>query len=130
MNDELLALPVYGQEAGFRNVEQTLGDLGVRIQHAHTCWEARAALREPHSLRLILTATTLADGTWEDVRKLASVQGRAIPVIVVSRIVDIHLYLTILESGAADFIVPPFSAADLAYLVHTAIGKSRAAASA
>jgi FixJ family two-component response regulator len=41
--------------------------------------------------------------------------------------VDIDLYLTTLESGVCDFIVPPFSAADLAYLVGTAIAKSRAA---
>jgi FixJ family two-component response regulator len=38
--------------------------------------------------------------------------------------VDIDLYLTTLESGASDFIVPPFSAGALAYLVDTAIAKS------
>lgn len=52
--------------------------------------------------------------------------GRAIPVIVVSGVLDIELYLTVLESGATDFIVPPFPAGDLAYVVHTATGKSRA----
>jgi FixJ family two-component response regulator len=45
----------------------------------------------------------------------------------VSRVVDIDLYLTTLESGISDFIVPPFSAADLAYLLDTAIRKGRAA---
>ena len=54
-------------------------------------------------------------------------RGRAIPVIVVSRFVDIDLYLKALESGASDFIVPPFSAADVAYVVRTAIAKTRAA---
>ena len=76
---------------------------------------------------LIPTATTLAHGTWADVLNLASMHGRAIPVIVVSRVVDIDLYLTTLESSASDFIVPPFSAADLAYLLDTAIRKGRAA---
>ncbi len=127
MNDELLALLVHDQEEAFRTLERTLDNLGIRTQRAHTCSEARAALREPRSSRLILTATTLADGTWADMLNLASLHGRAIPVIVVSRVVDIDLYLTTLESGASDFIVPPFSAADLAYVVDTAIAKSRAA---
>ena len=104
-----------------------LNDLGIRTQRVHTCSEAGAALREPSSSRLILTATTLADGTWTDVLILASVPGKAIPVIVVSPVVDIDLYLRTLESGASDFIVPPFSAADLAYVVDTTIARSRAA---
>jgi FixJ family two-component response regulator len=58
---------------------------------------------------------------------LPTAASAALPVIVVSRVVDIDLYLTTLESGASDFIVPPFSAADLAYLLDTAIRKGRAA---
>jgi DNA-binding NtrC family response regulator len=127
MNDELLVLLVHDQEEDFRTLERTLNNLGIRTQRVHTCSEAGAALREPRSSRLILTATTLADGTWADVLILASLPGKAIPVIVVSRVVDVDLYLRTLESGASDFIVPPFSAADLGYLVHTAIAKSRAA---
>ncbi len=130
MNDELLVLLVHDQEEDFRTLERTLNDLGIRSQRAHTCSEARAALREPCSSRLILTATTLADGTWADVLNLASMHGRAIPLIVVSRFVDIGLYLTTLESGASDFIVPPFSSADLAYVVHAAIAKKSRVASA
>jgi FixJ family two-component response regulator len=61
------------------------------------------------------------------VLNLASLHGRAIPVIVVSRVVDIDLYLTTLESGASDFFVAPFSVGALAYLVDTAIAKSRVA---
>jgi len=55
---------------------------------------------------------------------LPTAASAALPV---SRVVDIDLYLTTLESGASDFIVPPFSAADLAYLLDTAIRKGRAA---
>ena len=44
-----------------------------------------------------------------------------VPVVVVSRYVDVDLYLDALEKGAWDYIVPPFRAADLAYVVNGAI---------
>jgi DNA-binding NtrC family response regulator len=127
MNDELSVLLVDDGGVQFRTLEQTLHNVGIRTRRAHTCSEARAALREPQSSRLILTATALADGTWADVLNLANMHGTAIPVIVVSRLVDVDLYLKTLESGASDFIVPPFSPPDLAYVVNTAIAKIRAA---
>ena len=127
MNRELWVLLVHDREEAFWSLEPALKNLGIQTQRAHTCSEARAALRGLHSSGLILTATTLPDGIWADVLDLASMHGRAIPVIVVSHSVDIDLYLTTLESGASDFIVPPFSAADLAYLLDTAIRKGRAA---
>jgi DNA-binding NtrC family response regulator len=121
---DLLALLVDGKDGGFRALEQTLHSVGIRTQRVHTCSEARAALREPGPSRLILTATALSDGTWADVLELANMHGRAVPVIVVSRFVDVGLYLKALESGASDFIVPPFLAADVAFIVHTTIAKS------
>ena len=127
MKDDLLVLLVDDREGEFRTLEQTLHSAGIRTQRVHTCSEARAALREPRPSRLILTATALADGTWADVLNLASMHGRAVPVIVVSRFVDVGLYLKTLESGASDFIVPPFSADDLACVVRTAIAKSTSA---
>src|SRR2546422_4189170 len=98
MKDDLLVLLVDDEEGKFRTLQQTLHNLGIPTQRVHTCSEARAALREPRSPRLILAATALADGTWADVLNLAGMHGRAIPVIVVSRFVDIDLYLKALES--------------------------------
>ena len=122
-----MALLVHDQEETFRPLQQTLRNLGIRTQPVHSCWEAWTALREPCSSRVILTATTLADGTWADVLDLASTRCNAIPVIVVSRFVDIGLYLKALESGASDFIVSPISPSDLAYVVGTAVAKGRPA---
>jgi DNA-binding response OmpR family regulator len=122
MEHSLTALLVHDQEEPFRTLEQSLLSQGVRIQHANTCAEARAALRGPRSPRLVLTDAALADGTWADVLNLAS--WGAVPVIVVSRLVDMDLYLRTLENGASDFIVPPLSPAELAHVVKTAIGRS------
>lgn len=127
MKDDLLALLVDDKEGEFRTLEQTLHNVGIRTQCVHTCSEARAALRGPGALRLILTATSLADGTWADVLNLAKMHGSAVPVIVVSRFVDVGLYIKTLESGASDFIVPPFSAGDLAYLVHSQLRRAASA---
>src|SRR5271166_4759514 len=122
MEHDLTALLVHDQEEPFRALEQALLNQGVQTQHAHTCAEAGTALRGPRSPRLVLTDAALADGTWADVLNLASLG--AVPVIVVSRLVDIDLYLRTLESGASDFIVPPLSPAELAHVVKTAIERS------
>jgi FixJ family two-component response regulator len=42
-------------------------------------------------------------------------------VIVVARVVDTRFYVEAIEAGAFDFIVPPFNAADLAYVVRCAV---------
>ena len=122
MEHNLTALLVHDQEEPFRALEQALLNQGVRTRHAHTCAEASTALRGLRSPRLVLTDAALADGTWADVLNLAS--WGAVPVIVVSRLVDIDLYLRTLESGASDFIVPPLSPAELAHVVKTAIERS------
>ncbi len=121
MKRDLTALLVHEQEEPFRALDEALLNQGILTQHAQTCAEASAALRGPRSPRLVLTDAALADGTWADVLNLASLE--AVPVIVVSRLVDIDLYITTLESGASDFIVPPLSPAGLAHVVNTAIGR-------
>jgi len=127
MNDELLALLVHNQAESFRALDQALLGQGIRTEHARSCSEASATLRRSCLPRLIFTDPNLTDGTWADVLTLARMHGRVIPVIVVSRLVDIDLYLRTLEGGATDFIVPPLSPADVAHVVKMAIGERRAA---
>jgi DNA-binding NtrC family response regulator len=124
MEHNLTALVVHDQEEPFRALEQALLNQGVRTQHAHTCAQAGTALRGSRSQRLVLTDSALPDGTWADVLNLASANRGAVPVIVVSRLVDMDLYLRTLENGASDFIVPPLSPAELAHVVKTAIERS------
>src|SRR5271167_3964151 len=123
MQGDFTALLVHNQEEPFEALEQGLVDIGIQTQHAGTCSEVSAALRAARPPGLVLTATTLADGTWADVLSLASMNQGGVPVIVVSRLVDIDLYLNTLESGASDFIVPPLSPADLAHVVKATIGR-------
>jgi DNA-binding NtrC family response regulator len=130
MPDEILVLLVYYEEDPVRRMERILLDEGMSTRHVRNCAEAMAALREPLAPALVFTDTVLADGTWADVLKAASAAPVSIPLIVVSRVIDIPLYLDVLESGAYDFIVPPFARADMAHIVSGALLKVPCAASA
>jgi DNA-binding NtrC family response regulator len=121
MADEWWALLVYAEEEPVPGLQRILLDQGMRTRHVRNCSQTRAALREPAPPALVLTDTSLPDGTWEDVLKAASAAPTSAPVIVVSRLVDIKLYLDVLESGAYDFVVLPLTSADLAHIVRGAM---------
>ena len=73
---------------------------------------------------LVLTDVMLADGDWKDVIRLVNKGAKGTPVIVMSRVVSMKLYLDTQDAGAADFIVPPMAPRDLAYTLNTAFEKS------
>lgn len=121
--DRLPALLVYDVEQPLRAVEQTLLEQRMSTLRVRTCSEAMAVLRDSHPPALVLTDTSLPDGGWADVLRVAGSYPPCPPVIVVSRLVDIRLYLDVMESGAYDVVVPPLAAADLAYIVRGALLK-------
>jgi DNA-binding NtrC family response regulator len=130
MPDELWVLLVYYEEDPVRGMERILLDQGMSTRRVCNCSEAKAVLRESAPPVLALTDTSLPDATWADVLEAASTAPTTAPVIVVSRIVDIELYLDVLKSGAYDFVVPPLDPADLAHIVRGALLKGRSATSA
>jgi DNA-binding NtrC family response regulator len=104
--NELCAFLVYDQEEPLQAVERILLDWGMPTQRIRNCAGTKAALSEANSPALVLTDTFLPDGTWADVLRTSRSFQSGPPVIVVSRVVDIPLYLDALESGAYDFVVP------------------------
>lgn len=106
-----------GNYAALRKV---LNDAGVPVRFAGSCAEAQKLLRDLKIPAVLFSDTDLPDGTWMDVLTLASKSQRRLPVIVVSRVVDINLYITALESGASDFIVPPFYCQDISHVLQCA----------
>jgi DNA-binding NtrC family response regulator len=119
----LWTLIVYDEGEPVQGVERILLNQGMRTRHVHTCSEATTALREPGQPALVLTDASLPDGTWADVITAARIPPTTLPVIVVSRFVDIKFYCHVMESGAYDFVVPPLTSADLDYIVRGAILK-------
>jgi DNA-binding NtrC family response regulator len=117
-------LLVHNEADAFRGLEQTLREQEIRTYHAHYCAEARRLLRRSIPVDLVLTDAVLADGTWKDVIRLARELANDAPVIVMSRVVNMSLYLDTQDGGAADFMVPPMAPRDLAYILRGAMQRT------
>ena len=116
MTKDFWSLLVYDQDDPVRSLEGILISHGITTLRSHKCSETRAIFRSLTLPSIVMTDISLPDGTWEDVLTAA----RAVPVIVVSRTLNISLYLDVLEKGALDFVVPPFRSSDLAYIIRAA----------
>jgi DNA-binding response OmpR family regulator len=114
-------LLVHNEPDVFRALEEMLKGQGICVYRARRCAEARRILKQPSVIDLVLTDVTLADGTWKDVIRLVRRQVQNTPVIVMSRVVSMRLYLDTQDGGAADFIVPPMAPRDLDYALTTAM---------
>jgi DNA-binding NtrC family response regulator len=124
--DELWALLVHFEEEPVASVGRMLPELGIGTRRVPKLSAARAALREPVQPSLVLTDTSLPDGTWFDVLKATRSDPTEVPVIVVSALVDMRLYLDVMEKRAHDFVVPPLTCGQLAHVIGGAILKGRA----
>lgn len=121
MQPSVRTLLVHDEERPMVQLKPFLERLGFQTARARSCAEAEAVLAYPERPVLIFTDTVLADGTWADVEALAERLLPPVPVIVVSRFVDLPFYLDVLESGVSDYVVPPFQEADVAYVVKGAL---------
>lgn len=124
MQETIAALLVHAEEPCFQALRLILQEQGIEIRMARSCAEASASFVQQGLPQLVFTDTGLCDGTWADVLNLVSEPNPA-EVIVVSRVLDNHLYLDVIESGAFDFIVPPFEPEDVAFVVRSAIWNYR-----
>jgi DNA-binding NtrC family response regulator len=123
MAEQICALLVHSKDQTFYDLTQTLKSLGIRVVHARNRREATLLLQKQGAIDLVFAGTNLQDGGWADVVALAQQSKSYLPVIVVSRMVDVGLYLDALGRGAFDFVTPPFLTSDLAHIVRSAIYK-------
>jgi len=114
-------LLVHNEPEAFRGLEEMLNELEIHTSHAHACAEARDILREANPVDAVLTDVALPDGTWRGIIRSVRRMAKETPVIVMSRAVNLKLYLDTQDAGAADFIVPPMAPRDLAYVLTTAM---------
>ncbi len=117
---KISAILVYNQEDPSRALKLALENQGTEIHCARSCREVRKIIEEHDPPEVVFTDTDLADGTWVDVLRLSATAHDPVEVIVVSRLPDIKLYIDVMESGAFDFIAPPFQDAGLAHIVQCA----------
>jgi DNA-binding NtrC family response regulator len=107
--DRLWVLFVSDAEEPLRAVERILLDRRMSTRRVRNCSEAIAVLQDSNPPALVMTDTCLPDGGWADVLEATCDCPQCPPLIVVSRLSDIGLYLDVMESGAYDFLVPPLT---------------------
>jgi len=114
-------LVVHNEPHAFGGLEEMLHEQEIRTARAHQCADAPRLMKEAEPIDLVLTDVTLPDGTWKDVIQMVHEAAKDTPVIVMSRVVSMKLYLDTQDAGAADFIVPPMAPRDLAHVLTAAM---------
>jgi DNA-binding NtrC family response regulator len=104
-----------------RLLKQALEGRSIKVNWLTYCREALPLVREVDPPHLVFTEAALPDGTWTDVVKLPREALKPVKVIVVSRLIDVRLYVETMAGGAFDFIVPPMAADELAHVLACAV---------
>jgi DNA-binding NtrC family response regulator len=120
MGGKVIALLVGNQETCFQALQAILEKLEIDTRRTRSCVETLPLLAGADPPHLVFTDTQLPDGTWADLLRLSAKARGLVKVIVVSRVVDIALYLDVLDAGGFDFVVPPFYPAEVAHIVRCA----------
>jgi DNA-binding NtrC family response regulator len=119
MSECVFALLVADHSELFEPLRRTLTDLSIETYSVATCKEAGDLIPQckPH---IIFTESSLRDGWWSSILNIADAANVPISVIVVSEHPDTRLYLSAMERGAFDFVVPPFEKEPLNFVIRSA----------
>lgn len=123
MAEQINAVIVQDRQEIFSDLEQVLQSLGIQVVRSKNCREASLILKRRVDIDLVFSGAALPDGSWADVLEQTRRLGHFVPLIVVSPIADVGLYLDALGKGAFDFITPPILVSDLAHIIRSAIYK-------
>ncbi|HZT70153.1 MAG TPA: response regulator [Terriglobia bacterium] len=123
MVEQISALVVCNSGEAFGELTRALESLGIAVTHARNSHEASRLLKSQMGIDVVFAGSDLPDGGWADVLGLAQQIRNYLPVIVVSRIVDVGLYIETIGRGAFDFVTPPFLTSELAHVIRSAIYK-------
>jgi hypothetical protein len=115
MQVRICALLVHHGDAPLAELKLLLERQGMKTRRARTFAEAEPAMTCAATPLVFFTDTVLADATWANVVTLGA--ERAVPVIVVSRLLDNPLYLDVLE--------PPFREVNIDFVLKGALLRGR-----
>ena len=121
MTGRVTALVVHRNSETLATLKGALERQGMSIVNAESRAQAKRMLGGQDPAPLVFTDTQLPDGTWADILAEAERAAQPVNVIVVARLVDTRFYVEVMETGAFDFLAPPFVASDLAYVVRNAL---------
>jgi CheY-like chemotaxis protein len=112
---------VSGDDTLMPELSRVLDPCPLEIRTLKSCLEAAHEIGCRTTADIIFTGVQLSDGDWRQVLQMARRSPARAEVILVSRFVDVGLYLDALEAGAFDFVVPPFHTVELGYIIVNAI---------
>ena len=121
MKEEISALLLHQPTEPQRVLKEALEGRSVKVNWLRNYEEALPLLKGSDPPHLVFTEASLPDGTWTDVVKLAIAALKPVKVIVVSRLIDMRLYVETMAGGAFDFIVPPMTSDELAHVLACAV---------
>jgi len=99
-----------------------LADFGLDLVFASSVDQARTILLG-QPIRLVLCEGTLPDGSFRDVLHTLKLAGSRVPLVVCSLLGEMDEYLEAMETGAFDFIAPPFRPTELESIVNSVLGE-------
>jgi DNA-binding NtrC family response regulator len=120
MTEKITALLVHQNSETLAMLKGALERQGMCVIHAESRAQAKRMLDGLNPVPLVFTDTQLPDGTWADILTVAGKAAQPVNVIVVARVVNTRFYVEVIETGAFDFLAPPFVDTDLAYVVRGA----------
>jgi DNA-binding NtrC family response regulator len=120
MNKDILALLVFAEPDRLKGLQQELRQQSVKTREVRTCSEAKEFIKREAKPDIIFSDTSMVDGTWADVLRMARKEHPSAEVVVVSRLPDTKLYMDVMERGGFDFMAPPFSHTEVAHVVESA----------
>lgn len=129
MQNRTFALLVHNSTNRIRSevmesLRRALRKLSVDTWSVRNRDEAGSILAQNHP-EIIFTDSCLADGSWVDIVNTNKNAEAPANVIVVNPTADTQLYITAMERGAYDFVVPPFEQEGLAHIVRSAQDNAR-----
>jgi DNA-binding NtrC family response regulator len=117
VHQEISALLLHQPTESQRLLKRALEGQSIKVHWLRNFGEALPLLRQPDPPHLVFTEASLPDGTWTDVVNFALEALKPMKVIVVSRLIDMKLYVETMTGGAFDFIVPPMTRDELVHVL-------------
>lgn len=97
---------VSDDEENRASLRRIFGENGWYVRESRGITEFRRSLK-PRWSGVVLTETSLPDGTWKDVLSLANSVCPDAQIVVTSRLADDYLWAEVLNRGAFDLLAQP-----------------------
>jgi DNA-binding NtrC family response regulator len=119
MRERIFALLIHDRSEPFDSLRRVLRDLSIETYSVETCKQAKELITQCEP-QIVFTASSLADGSWATILRMAEDAGVPLSVVVVGAQPDSRLNLSVIQRGAFDFVAPPFNREPLDFMIRSA----------